>query len=84
MEIEIHHDKENQRVWTEKDSFIAEVQYTCADGTLDILHTYVPEQLEGQGIASKLVEFVYKYALNQGLKITATCPYARIWLKRHQ
>ncbi|MCH3993463.1 N-acetyltransferase [Prevotella cerevisiae] len=81
--MKIHHDKENQRAWVEKDGFIAEIQYECADGILNIFHTYVPEELGGQGIAAKLVEYICQYAQEQDLHVAATCSYARIWLKRH-
>jgi predicted GNAT family acetyltransferase len=81
--MDIHHDKKNQRVWTELNGYTAEVRYELTDGTVDIFHTYVPEPLGGQGIASKLVEYVYNYSREEGLQITATCSYAAIWLKRH-
>lgn len=60
--MDIHHDKKNQRVWTELNGYTAEVRYELTDGTVDIFHTYVPEPLGGQGIASKLVEYVYNYS----------------------
>jgi predicted GNAT family acetyltransferase len=81
--MEIHHDKKNQRAWTEKNGFIAEVRYELKDGTINIFHTYVPEPIGGQGIASKLVEFIYNYACKEGLELTATCSYANDWLKKH-
>ncbi|MFR3100756.1 MAG: GNAT family N-acetyltransferase, partial [Parabacteroides distasonis] len=50
---------------------------------LDIIHTIVPKNLEGRGIAATLVETAYKYAKEQGLRPLATCSYAVVWLKRH-
>jgi predicted GNAT family acetyltransferase len=81
--MEIHHDKKNQRAWTEIDSSIAEVRYELNEGKIDIFHTYVPESLEGHRIASRLVEFIYNYAREEGLEMTATCSYANHWLKKH-
>lgn len=81
--MNINHDKENCKVWIEKEGFIAEVKYEIADETLNILHTFVPKQFERQGIASELVRYTYNYAIQQQLKVTATCPYARAWLKKH-
>lgn len=81
--MEIKHDVENGRAWTEKDNYTAYVEYELENGTLNIVHTYVPSPLEGQGIASELVKYVYDYALHKGLKPAATCWYASNWLKRH-
>lgn len=81
--MEIYHDIKNLRVWTEKDGYTAYVEYELIDGTLDILHTYVPAPLEGMGIASQLVGFTFDYALKEGLIPTATCSYAIAWLNRH-
>ena len=81
--MEIKHDVENCRAWTEKDNYTAYVEYELENGTLNIVHTYVPGPLEGQGIASELVKYVYDYALHEGFTPAATCWYASTWLKRH-
>jgi predicted GNAT family acetyltransferase len=82
--MEIKHDIENGRVWTEIDGMTAEVEYEVNDGSLNVVHTYVPKELEGQGIASKLVQFTFDYAYANGLKPAATCWYAKAWLERHK
>lgn len=61
----------------------AYVEYTLHDGCLDIEHTFVPQPLEGQGIAGRLVKGAYDYALANQLKPAATCSYAVAWLQRH-
>lgn len=81
--MEINNDVAHNRVWAERDGNISEVEYIVSDGMLNIIHTFVPQALEGQGIASQLVKYAYDYALEQGLRPIATCSYARAWLKRH-
>jgi predicted GNAT family acetyltransferase len=81
--MEIKHQPEARRVWTDIDGYTAYVEYELDQDSLNILHTIVPPPLEGQGIASQLVKFTYDHALQQGLKIKATCSYAVAWLKRH-
>ncbi len=81
--MEIIHNTDSNTAWTEIESLKASVNYVIKDGKLDIKHTYVPTSLEGRGIASQLVKFVYDYALKEGLIPAATCPYAITWLKRH-
>lgn len=81
--MEIKHDVEQNRAWTEKDALEAHVEYEVEGNTINITHTYVPVQLEGQGIASQLVKYVYDFGLTHGLKPVAACSYAVAWLKRH-
>lgn len=47
------------------------------DGYLVVDHTFTDTSLRGRGIARKLVERVADYAREKGLKLRATCPYAR-------
>ncbi len=81
--MEIKHDTAGHKAWTEIDGNMASVEYILNEGVLDIQHTYVPAPLEGKGIASQLVKFVYDYACENGLEPAATCSYAQAWLKRH-
>jgi predicted GNAT family acetyltransferase len=83
MNFKIRHDSENSRFETRRDGCTAEVEYRLKDGELDIIHTYVPKSIEGQGIAAALVKAAYDYALANDLKPCATCAYAVVWLKRH-
>jgi len=81
--MEILHNIEEKKAWIVKEGYTAYVEYELKDGALNILHTVVPEPLGGQGIASQLVESVYNYALENGLKPAATCTYAMAWLQKH-
>ncbi|MFD1040009.1 GNAT family N-acetyltransferase [Virgibacillus byunsanensis] len=47
------------------------------EAQIDIDHTYVSEELRGEGMAGKLVDQVVTYAREESKKITATCPYAK-------
>lgn len=84
MECNIVHRPEKYRFELEKDGMTAFAQYRLVGDTLDIIHTIVPEPLEGQGIAASLVKAAFDYALENQLKPRATCSYAVAWLKRHQ
>ncbi|MDB5226329.1 MAG: family N-acetyltransferase [Bacteroidota bacterium] len=56
---------------------IAVMTYVMAnDTTINILHTIVEEELEGQGIGRKLVDAAVQFARKEGYKIMADCPYA--------
>jgi predicted GNAT family acetyltransferase len=58
--------------------------YFKENGEVDIDHTYVNPALRGQGIAGKMMEVVAGYLKEKGLRASATCSYANLWLKQHR
>jgi len=55
---------------------IAEITYQPKDdNTIIVDHTYVSEQLRGQGIAGNLVKVMTDFARKEGKKIVPKCPY---------
>jgi len=52
-------------------------------GVLFFTHTEVPNELEGQGVASKLLEEAFKDAEERDLKIAPICPFVKAYLQRH-
>ncbi|MCI6161397.1 MAG: GNAT family N-acetyltransferase [Prevotella sp.] len=81
--MEIHHDRENSRFFTEQDGCTAYIEYVESESGLDIVHTIVPKPIGGRGIAAELVRTGYGYARENHLKCLASCSYARAWLERH-
>jgi predicted GNAT family acetyltransferase len=61
----------------------AVLTYAEQHGKLYLLHTEVPEEMEGHGIGSALVRTAMDYAKEQGVKVVPFCPFARTWLERH-
>lgn len=83
MEHTVIHDEKVNRFEVFGSGQIAYLQYDEEDGVLDILHTIVPPQLEGQGIAQALIEAAVRYASVKGLKIRPTCSFAKTFFVRH-
>ena len=81
--MEVKHNVDQMKFWTEVDGYEAHVAYQLHDKGLDIRHTIVPTEIGGRGIASALVKAAYDYARANGLKPIATCSYAVVWLQRH-
>ncbi len=79
----IIHISEDNRFTVTQEGATAYVAYRIEHGALDIRHTIVPAPLEGQGIASALVQAAYDYARREGYRCIATCSYAVRWLQRH-
>ena len=59
------------------------VGYDLSGSLLTIAHTFVPQALEGRGIAGRLTEAVLEHARSQQLKVRPLCSYARAYMRRH-
>ncbi|MFT4033710.1 MAG: GNAT family N-acetyltransferase [Siphonobacter sp.] len=57
--------------------------HTIHSDTLALDHTEVPEQLQGKGIASALVEKTFHYLEEHNMKMLPYCPFIRTYLQRH-
>ena len=63
--------------------YLAELRYHHSGKRLSLIHTEVPEELEGRGIGGRLVIAAIDRAAREGLTIVPYCPFARRWLERH-
>lgn len=61
----------------------AVLTYAEQNGKLYLLHTGVPEAMEGHGVGGALVKSAVEYARAQQVKVVPFCPFARSWLHRH-
>ena len=83
MDYKVIHREEEHRFCIELEGYVGYVEYVLGDGELNIIHTIVPSEIGGRGIAGALVKAAYDYALEHGLRPVATCSYAKKWLERH-
>jgi hypothetical protein len=65
------------------DGHLAMLQYRLVGRRLVLVHTEVPEELEGQGIGGELVRAAIDDAEARQLTVVPLCPFARGWLERH-
>ena len=65
------------------DGHLAQLVYRVSQGRLYLVHTQVPEELEGHGLGGVLVRAAVDSAEERGLTVVAQCPFARGWLQRH-
>jgi len=63
--------------------YLAELRYHRNGNRLALIHTEVPEELEGRGYGGRLVVAAVDRATREGLTIVPYCPFARGWLERH-
>jgi predicted GNAT family acetyltransferase len=74
---------EQQRLVVEHDGLTAELIYRVRADRLIIVHTGVPDELAGRGIAGALVRAAVSRAREQRLTVVPWCPFARKWLQDH-
>jgi uncharacterized protein len=65
------------------DGAVAELIYRRRANRLVLIHTEVPEKLEGHGLGGSLVKAAVDRAVSEGLTVVPLCPFARSWLERH-
>ena len=76
---DVRHDR---FVFTE-DGSEAELVYRKVGDRFILLHTGVPEEIAGRGIAGRLVQAALHRAAQEHLDVVPWCPFARRWLREH-
>lgn len=59
------------------------IRYSDEGDKVVLIHTEVPEFLEGNGIAAALVEKTLEHLQNEQKKIVPACSYIRNFLRTH-
>ena len=62
---------------------VARLRYVRRGDVIDLTHTSVPQDAEGQGIGSQLARAAFEHAKAKGLKVVPSCPFVHAWLKRN-
>jgi uncharacterized protein len=62
---------------------VAELVYRRRADRLVLIHTAVPDALEGHGIGGQLVTAAVSRAAAEGLTVVPLCSFARSWLRSH-
>ncbi|HVY33084.1 MAG TPA: GNAT family N-acetyltransferase [Caulobacteraceae bacterium] len=62
---------------------IAFADYRLKPGLLAITHVETPPDLQGGGVAARVMKGVLDYARDNGLKVAPLCPYAEVYIRRH-
>lgn len=54
-----------------------------ADDVLDLQHTIVPDEAQGRGVGTALVEAAFAHARAHDLRVVPSCPFVSEWLGDH-
>ena len=79
----VRHNEASQRFEAVINGLLCHADYRMQGEIMAMVHTEVPEALEGRGIAAQLVRAAIEYARSKGLKIAAYCTYVRSYVRRH-
>lgn len=67
------------------DSITAFIEYKIGkSGAVYMVHTEVPDKMEGLGVGHKLVREALAIIENEDLKIIPLCPFVKSFIKKHQ
>ena len=79
----VSHDPNTGRFEIHTDEGTALLTYLRSGSELEMMHTEVPEALEGQGYGATLAEAALDYARQQGAKVRPSCPFVAAYIQRH-
>lgn len=54
-----------------------------ADGVVELPHTLVQPEYEGQGVGSALAEYAFNDVATLGGSVDPVCPFMATWAQRH-
>lgn len=81
---EVKHDPEKGKFFIKISGKEAHLVYKKAgEGVLDYMHTFVPPELRGGGIAGKIVKTALEYAREHQFRVIPSCSYVDAFIRRH-
>ncbi|UIJ45601.1 N-acetyltransferase [Sphingomonas cannabina] len=57
--------------------------YKLSGDMITFTHTVVPQELQGRGVASRLIKAALDDVRARGLKVVAQCPFVAAYIERH-
>lgn len=67
----------------EQNGHIASLEYNLAGNVLQLIHTEVPRELQGLGLASELAHEALEWARGHGARVDVICEFVADYLKKH-
>ncbi|KAA9325664.1 GNAT family N-acetyltransferase [Adhaeribacter soli] len=83
MELNVKDNPARHRFEATVEGKTAFVDYRRKPGVIKVMHTEVPKELEGRGIASSMTRQVLQQIAAERLELIPICPYMQSYLKKH-
>jgi uncharacterized protein len=81
--VDIRHNQAKHRFEAGEEGHPAHLDYRLREGVADIVHTEVPAEYQGQGLAGKLAVTALEWARAEGRKVVPSCAYMKAFLTKH-
>ncbi|HEX4986390.1 MAG TPA: GNAT family N-acetyltransferase [Burkholderiales bacterium] len=82
-ELPVVHNEAAKRFEVSVDGRLAFSKYLLAGEKFVVEHTEVPPELEGRGLASRIVRTALDYARANRLKVMPLCPFTAAYIRKH-
>ena len=79
----VEQDAERSRFVIRRGDATAELTYKLSGTRIVLVHTGVPRELRGSGLAVELAHAAFEYARANKLSVIPACPFVGRYLKRH-
>lgn len=80
---DIRHNEARHRFETGSEAQPAHLDYRLREGVVDIVHTEVPPEYQGQGLAGKLATAALNWVRESGRKVIPSCSYVAVFIGKH-
>ena len=72
-----------QRFELAEGGYTAVASYRLEGDKISFTHTVVPEEIEGQGVGSRLIQAALDRVREKGLKVEPLCYFVKGYIERH-
>jgi predicted GNAT family acetyltransferase len=79
----VNNNEKTQRFEIHEAGELAYLEYRYFKNDIALMHTFVPEALEGKGIASTLAHYALEWAKEHQKPVIVYCPFVAAYLKKH-
>ena len=81
--MQILNNETESRFESDVDGKLSFIEYKLAPHRITLVHTEVPQELAGRGIAQELAKTALDHARQNKLHVVALCSYIAAYIKRH-
>ena len=80
---EVIDNQAEQRFELAQGGMTAVAAYRLENGVVSFTHTVVPEEIEGQGVGSRLIRSALDHVRERGQKVVPLCYFVKGYIERH-
>jgi predicted GNAT family acetyltransferase len=81
--ITVVNNPDEERYEARVDGALAFLAYSRHGDRIVLIHTEVPPEIEGRGVAAALARYALDEARAQGWTVIPSCPYVASYIRRH-